>query len=184
MNAKSDLLGEKMKKTGNNDQLLKLIFKTAFCAMTCDGNIDEREIQEIRKIHDKSPVFKNVDINEELKLTIDKFKNDNRKVITELLEELDTTDYNSIQELMLLEVALRIINSDEKIEENEVKFINILRSKLKVHNQTIINRFGKVKILELSSELPVQNDDRIREFISNIPNADTSVLQEYISKRK
>ena len=53
----------------------------------------------------------------------------------------------TVQELLILEVALRIINADEKVEENEKWLFRILRSKLRVHNETIIDRFGQIRLL-------------------------------------
>ena len=45
------------------------------------------------------------------------------QIIEEVLKSLAKADLNAIQELIILEVALRIINADEKLDENEVKFI-------------------------------------------------------------
>ena len=44
----------------------KLLFKTAFCVMACDGNIDESEIEEMKKIDSTTTYFNDIDLSIEL----------------------------------------------------------------------------------------------------------------------
>ena len=60
---------------------------------------------------------------------------------------------NPIQELIILEVALRIINADQKHDENEIKFIHFLRANLKLHDEEIVDRFGEIDILHTNSHI-------------------------------
>jgi len=46
-----------------------------------------------------------------------------------------------------LEIALRIISADDDIDDNEVKFVKLIRSKLKVPNEIIKDRFGVIEYL-------------------------------------
>ena len=131
----------------NKDTFKKILFKVAFCAMACDGNIDSREIEELKIINKNTSYFADIDLSKELKQLINDFKSKGAKVIEELFELLRKTKLNSIQELLVLEIALRIINADERIDENEIKFVNFLRSKLELHDETIIDRFGEIDIL-------------------------------------
>jgi len=125
----------------------KLLFKVAFCAMTCDGYIDDREIEELKIIDTKTKYFSDIDLSQELDSMISDVKEKGRKILDDLLLEITQQNLNTIQELLILEVAFRIVNADEKIEENEKWFIKILRAKLKVHNETIIDRFGQTELL-------------------------------------
>ena len=51
-------------------KLNRLLLKTAFSCMACDGDIDKREVKLIRDLHNQHKTFGEVDINQELdKLT-------------------------------------------------------------------------------------------------------------------
>ena len=129
------------------DKFKKILFKVAFCTMACDGHIDEREIEELQIMDKKTSFFEAIDLSEELKQLIKDLDKKGTKVIEELFVCLRETKLNPIQELLVLEVALRIINADGKHDENEVKFIHLLRSKLELHDETINDRFGELDIL-------------------------------------
>jgi len=78
-----------------------------------------------------------------------------------------------------LEVALRIINADEKHDENELKFIQLLRAKLKVHDETINDRFGEIDILytnEYSKNIIAGKTDI--EFIESVKLPELTDLKE------
>ena len=131
----------------DKDTFKKILFKVAFCAMACDGDIDNREINELKIMDKNTSYFADIDLSIELEQLIDDFKSKGAKIIEELFELLRNTKLNPIQELLVLEIALRIIYADERIDENEIKFVNFLRSKLELHDETIIDRFGELDIL-------------------------------------
>jgi hypothetical protein len=131
----------------DKNKFKEILFKVAFCTMACDGHIDDREIEELKIMDKKTSFFEAIDLSEELKQLIEDLKNKGTKVIEELFVCLRETKLNPIQELLVLEVALRIINADNKHDENEVKFIHLLRSKLELHDETINDRFGELDIL-------------------------------------
>lgn len=129
------------------NEFKKILFKVAFCAMACDGDIDQREIDELKVMDKNTSYFESIDLSDELKQLVDDFKTNGAKVIEELFSLLRETKLNPIQELVVLEVALRIISADKRFDENEIKFLNFMRSKLELHDETIIDRFGSLDIL-------------------------------------
>lgn len=131
----------------DKNKFKKILFKVAFCTMACDGHIDDREIEELQMMDKKTSFFESIDLSEELNRLIKDFDKKGTKVIEELFVYLRETKLNPIQELLVLEVALRIINADNKHDENEVRFIHLLRSKLELHDETINDRFGELDIL-------------------------------------
>jgi len=131
----------------DKNEFKKILFKVAFCTMACDGHIDDREVEELKTMDKNTSFFEAIDLSDELEKLIKDLKNKGTKVIEELFLCLRESKLNPIQELLILEVALRIINADEKHDENEVKFIHLLRSKLKLHDKTINDRFGELDIL-------------------------------------
>lgn len=157
----------------------KLLFKVAFCTMACDGHIDNREIEEMRIMDKKTSFFAAIDLSNELTQLIKEIDKKGTKVIEELFAILKNCDLNTIQELLILEVALRIIIADKKHDENEIKFIHLLRAKLKVHDETINDRFGEVDILytnEYSRNIQIGKTDN--EFIESIKLPEFSDLKE------
>jgi hypothetical protein len=122
----------------------KVLFKVAFCTMACDGDIDDREVAEIKLMDKKANYFADIDLSNELEQLINDFNVNGVGIIEKLFEEIAQTDFNPIQELLILEVAIRIIYADNIVDENEIKFFKFLRSKLKIANSVISDRFGDI----------------------------------------
>lgn len=153
----------------DNTEFKKLLFKVAFCTMACDGDIDDREIEEIKIMEETTSFFHSIDLSKELKYLLKALDKKGRKIVEDLFKDLANYELNTIQELIILEVALRIINADERIDENEIKFIHFLRSKLKVHDETIHDRFGAVDILHTNDySQNIISDKADKEFIDNL----------------
>jgi len=128
----------------DKNKFKKILFKVAFCTMACDGDIDDREITEIKLMDKKANYFADINLSNELDQLINNFKANGVGIIEGLFDEVAQTDFNSIQELLILEVALRVIYADKIVDENEVKFFKFLRSKLKISNNIISDRFGDI----------------------------------------
>lgn len=138
----------------------KILFKTAFCVMACDGHIDEREINEMKAIDKNTTYFKDVDLTDELDFLVKEVKTEGKKIVKTLLKKLRETKLSMVQELLILEVAVRMINADEKVEESEVKFLNLLRSKLEVENEIIRERFGNISYLTHMNYSNLENEEK------------------------
>ncbi len=161
----------------DNIEFKELLFKVAFCAMACDGEIQPEEIDELKIMDKKTSYFADIDLSDELKQLIDDFKNKGAKVIEELFVNLKETKLNPIQELLVLEVAIRIAYANDVIDDNEEKFIHLLRSKLELHDETINDRFGKLDILhtnEYSRSIVVGKSEM--EFAESIKLPEMSEL--------
>ena len=151
----------------------KLLFKTAFCVMACDGNIDESEIEEMKKIDSSTTYFNDIDLSIELDNLISDLKNKNVKIVKNLFDSLRENTLSISQELLILEVTLRIINADNIIDENEVRFLNLIRSKLDVADKIISERFGKISYLKNLNyeEIEINESNLINEInITDIKN--------------
>jgi len=125
----------------------RLLFRTAFCVMACDGEIEEREVNEIKKMNESSAYFQGIDLAGELEELLLDLKATGKKIVDDLFKLLAEVEISTVQELLILEVALRLVYADAKIDENEIKFIRFLRSKLNLHDEIIRDRFGAVEFL-------------------------------------
>ena len=150
-----------------NLEFKKILFKTVFCAMACDGYIDDLEIEEMRNIDKNTSYFKNLDLTNELNELIEEIKTKGKKIVLELFQILRTSKLTIVQELLIIEVAFRIINADHKVDENEIKFFNLLRSKLEVGNEILMERFGKIPYLSnmVYDNIKVDSDDSQKNFV-------------------
>ena len=155
----------------------KVLFKTAFCVMACDGHIDQLEINEMKKIDTNTSYFNDVDLSNELDDLVKEINVKGKIIFSELFKTLRNQKLTLVQELLIIEVSLRIMNADDKVDESEVKFINHLRSKLEVDNQILIDRFGSVPFLKNINYNKINNDEisSLKKFINDIqlPNAES-----------
>lgn len=153
----------------DKDNFKRLLFKVAFCTMACDGYIDEREINELMVMDTSTTFFDGISLTSELNQLVADFTDKGKTVIKDMLEELKSAALNPLQEMIILEVSLRIINADEKHDENEIKFVNLLRSKLKLHDEIILDRFGKIDILYTyayaDSKISLASEEKLLETL-------------------
>ena len=82
-----------------------------------------------------------------MKTNLQTIKEKGKTAINDYFKELASADLNDNQELVLIEVLIRAIESDQKVEPNEVKFIQMVKSKLKTkcYLKSVHLRFNKYK---------------------------------------
>lgn len=110
-------------------------------AMACDGDIADEEVNEIKQIVANEIYFMGYDFEEPLKSNIEYIKLNGKNAINQYLQEIATNELNENQEILLVEVLLKMIQADAKVEESELKFLQMAKSKLKTDEQTLIVKF-------------------------------------------
>jgi uncharacterized tellurite resistance protein B-like protein len=120
-----------------------LLLKLAVSVIACDGSIEESEISEIRNMAENEIYFMGYDFEESLEEILKSIKEKGTSAINDYLKEVAIANLNNNQELLLIEVLIRAIESDKKVEPNEIKFLQMVKSKLKTSEETIITRFPK-----------------------------------------
>lgn len=118
----------------------KLLLKTAFSCMACDGDIDKREVKLIKQLQKEHKTFGEIDINSELDTLLLAINKDGQEFLKGYFNELTTTELTEANELKLIEVAIDTIKADEKVEYSEIKFFKVIRSKLKIDNEPILEK--------------------------------------------
>lgn len=116
----------------------QLLLKTAFSCMACDGDIDKREVILIRNMHNEKKVFGEIDFNQELDTLLLEINHDGHKFLRSYFHELTSSELSAKEELKLIEVAIETIKADDKVEYSEIKFFKVIRSKLKISNDQIL----------------------------------------------
>ncbi len=118
----------------------QLLLKTAFSCMACDGEIDKREIKLIKKLQKENRTFGEIVINTELDTLLLAINKDGHQFLKDYFNELTTTKLTEANELKLIEVAIDTIKADKKVEYSEIKFFKVIRSKLKIANEPILEK--------------------------------------------
>jgi uncharacterized tellurite resistance protein B-like protein len=118
----------------------KLLLKTAFSCMACDGDIDKREIKLIKQLHKEYKTFGEIDISAELDTLLLAINKDGHQFLKNYFQELITFDLSEANELKIVEVAIETIKADDKVEYSEIKFFKVIRSKLKITNEPILDK--------------------------------------------
>ncbi len=121
-------------------QFDKLLLKTAFSCMACDGDIDKREIKLIKRLHKENKTFGALDVNTEMDNLLIAINKDGHQFMKDYFDELTTSELTEANELNLIEVAIDTIKADEKVEYSEIKFFKVIRSKLKIDNEPILEK--------------------------------------------
>jgi uncharacterized tellurite resistance protein B-like protein len=85
--------------------------------------------------------FMGYEFEEPLQKNIEAIKINGKNAVNQFLQEITNNDLNEHQELLLIEVLLKIIQADTKVEENELRFLHLAKSKLKTDEQTLIIKF-------------------------------------------
>lgn len=125
------------------DEFQKVLLKAAVSSIACDGHIDEREIQEFKHIAENEIYFIGYEYAEELNSYLDYIKKNGINAINEVLIELENPKINPNQKLLLLEVIIRVIEADEKVEPNEIKFMQLVKKNLQLSDELVITKFPK-----------------------------------------
>jgi uncharacterized tellurite resistance protein B-like protein len=126
-----------------NQDFKDFLFKSAVMAMACDGDIAETEIEEIKTIVANEIYFMGYDYENPLKNNINNIKANGKEAINQYLQEIENNNLNEHQEILLIEVLLRIIEADNDVQTSELKFLQMVKAKLKVDEQTLIVKFPK-----------------------------------------
>lgn len=117
----------------------ELLLKTAFSCMACDADIDKRELQLIKQLHKDKHIFGDIDINAKLDELLIDINNNGNKFLKDYLRELKVSNLSENEELKLIEVAISTIKADDKVEYSEIKFFKVIRAKLSIENEPILN---------------------------------------------
>ena len=124
----------------NKIEINKILYALYVCT---DNDIEILTLEEIKTIVDNEIYFMGYDFEEALNDNIEKIRGNGKSEINSYLQEIESNHLNEHQEILLIEVLLRIIESDNEVQENELKFLQMVKSKLKADEQTLIVKFPK-----------------------------------------
>lgn len=122
----------------------KLLLKTAFCCLASDGDIDEREIDLIKSVFSEKEQYKDVDFNAKINSFIKVYNEKKEEFFTFYFDILDENKLSEDEEISIIDIAIKTINADEKVEYSEIKFFKIIRHHLDISDEKILERFPDI----------------------------------------
>lgn len=137
-----------------NEIFTKNLIRVAFCAMTCDLEIDKSEIFKIREIVDNDFYFKGFSLTNEIDSLEKEFKTLKLLLIERTLNEQTTLKYTESQKIIVLDTAIGIIRADREIKQEEKDYINQLIINLRVPSSIVKVKFGNWDSLK-EEEIPL-----------------------------
>ncbi|MCH5177921.1 MAG: TerB family tellurite resistance protein [Prevotellaceae bacterium] len=137
----------------------ELYLKTAFCCMACDGDIAKEEIQLIKDYVKKTSFFDHIDVERLLNEYIASINSTGISFLNTFLKELKNADLTVDQELDVIGIAINMIEADNEIRYQEIKFFKRLRACLKLSDEVVEKEFPDKEDFFLPDIEP--NDDFI-----------------------
>ena len=123
----------------------ELLLKTAFSCMTCDGEIVTEEISLVKSLAEKTILFEGLDVESILNSFIQEINKTGKKFLVDYLAEVKSAELNKNDELSVLDIAFKTINSDNIIEYKEVKFFKKIRTRLDITDEEIIEIYPEME---------------------------------------
>tara|TARA_B110001454_G_scaffold135261_1_gene125848 strand:- start:709 stop:1242 length:534 start_codon:yes stop_codon:yes gene_type:complete len=145
----------------------KMLFDIACSAVACDGHIDEREIEELKRIAKSTTYFKDINLSKKLEIFVEGFKNNPDSTIEKILNKLKASILNPVEEMLILEIVLRLIYADVRIDENEITFLQSIRSRLSIDDELLTERFGEIEFLIRKHENVSTIAENEKKYIDN-----------------
>lgn len=119
----------------------ELLLKTAFCCMACDGDIAADEIDLLKEFAEKDDSWKGFDIQTAVNKGIVEINERGVAYLGDYLKEVANADLDEEDSLKLIDIAIRMIEADKKVEYSEVKFFKKIREMLKVSDEKLFQTF-------------------------------------------
>jgi len=130
----------------------RILLLTAFCCMACDGEIANEEVALLKKWCENDDRFKDIDIDNNLKILQANINSLGSDFLKNYLEALSNTDFSIEQELAVLDIAVKIFYADDVIEYSEVRFFRSIKSHLTLANEIVLEKIEGVEDFWLEND--------------------------------
>lgn len=100
----------------------ELYLKTIFCCIACDGDIATEEVGMVRELCAKDKLFHDIDSEKCINSWIAEINEQGALFLQSYLKELKSVVLNGTEQLLLVSLAIKAIEADNRIEYTEVKF--------------------------------------------------------------
>lgn len=136
----------------------KILFLTSFCCMAIDGEIATEEYSLLKDMS-KQNLFGDIDISADFDRCVEVLQHDGRNFINTYFQSIDNIQFEEDEKLRIIDVAVRTIYADNKIEYAEVKFFKSLCKHLRIDKEIILNSNPNVDEYWLEEDIASQEDN-------------------------
>ena len=119
----------------------ELYLKTVFCCIACDGDIATEEGNMVRELCAKDEIFHSLDSEKYLNSWIAEINDQGGAFLQTYLKEINSIEMSDKGQLLLVSLAIKAIEADNRIEYAEVKFFKKIRSKLTISDEDILSEY-------------------------------------------
>lgn len=116
----------------------ELYLKTVFCCIACDGDIATEEVDMVRELCAKDEIFHSLDSEKYLNSWIVEINEQGGMFLQTYLKEINSVEMSDREQLLLVSLAIKAIEADNRIEYAEVKFFKKIRSRLIISDEAIL----------------------------------------------
>lgn len=116
----------------------ELYLKTVFCCIACDGEIAKEEVDLVREMSAKDSIFSGLDSETLINSWISEINEQGGSFLQSYLKEINSVELDEKEQLLLVSLALKAIEADNRIEYAEVKFFKKIRARLSVSDKMIL----------------------------------------------
>lgn len=163
-----------------NADFKKLLFRGSILAIACDGEIADSEIEEIKKHITESLYFEGMDHETELRNALSVIDKLGLRSVQEYFVAVSTGSLSVCQQFQLLEVLLKIVYADGKVEEDELIFLHNVRRHLRdISDEQLVLRFPRH--VKLFLDLARYGNQPLRDKLDGI---DVSGLKNFSIDRQ
>lgn len=148
----------------------ELYLKTVFCCIACDGDIATEEIGMVRELCVNNSIFNNFDAEKYINEWVAEINKQGGMFLQSYLKEISSVELSEEEQLLLVSLAIKAIEADNRIEYSEIKFFKKIRAKLSVCDEMIL------------AEHPDKENFLLPDInVSEIPQWDNNIKFEHIS---
>ena len=157
----------------------KLLLRTAFACMSCDGDIASEEVELIKRLDREKRLFGDVDIDKELDELVKEINLKGKGFLKQYLISLAEESLTEEQELQVADVAVQTIRIDNRIEYSEIKFFKVLRSNLKiVSDETLLDKIDGIDENYLAQDIQADYLQMYDDYFSTIELPKFEILKQ------
>ena len=119
----------------------ELYLKTIFACVACDGDVATEEIQLLRELIAQTDLFEGIDVEVTLKRYVDSINQNGVAFLKQYLSEVADADLTKDEQMCVVDLALKTIEADNRIEYSEVKFFKKIRVRLSLTDDEILAKY-------------------------------------------
>lgn len=119
----------------------ELYLKTMFCCMACDGEIAQEEINMVKEFAKQTSIFEGLNVEDRLNAYVSAINQNGALFLRRYLNELSEENLFLEEELQVIDLSLKIIEADNRVEYSEVKFFKKIRSRLSIPDEEILAKY-------------------------------------------